>query len=171
METNKKEIKKEEIIKIAFSEWGKSGFRDMSLSVISEKMKITKAGLYRYFKDKEEIINSLIDYFLHDYMKISDDFIEKNKNNENLEDFIYNYINSNFSFFAINPEYLFFYASSMMMVKILKNNSYIKQKTTEIEIFTKLFEKSKSWIKNDNIIHFMNHLFETGLFLLFHSFG
>ena len=138
METNKREIKKEEIIKVAFSEWGKSGFRDMSLSLIASKMKITKAGLYRYFKKKEEIINSLIDYFLHDYMKACDDFIEKNKNNESLEDFIYKYIDVNFTFFAKNPEYLFFYSSSMMMVQILKNSSYIKQKITEMEIFARL---------------------------------
>ncbi|HPO49125.1 MAG TPA: TetR/AcrR family transcriptional regulator [Spirochaetota bacterium] len=106
--TNKKDLKREEIIRTAFSEWGKTGFRDTSLSSIALKMKVTKASLYRYFKNKEEIITSLADYFLRDYLKIGEKFIRENKNNSNLEYLVRNYVNDNFLFFAKTPEYLFF---------------------------------------------------------------
>ena len=52
-----KQLNKELIISTAFEEWGKSCYRNMSLTKIINKLKITKPALYRYFKNKKELLD------------------------------------------------------------------------------------------------------------------
>lgn len=55
----KKEKKKEEILRIALSEWSDKPLGERSLQLVADKCGITKQGLYRYFRNKKEIVDSL----------------------------------------------------------------------------------------------------------------
>lgn len=167
---NKRELKRDEIIKTTFLEWGKSSFKNMSLSLIAQKMKITKAAIYRYFKNKDELINSLVDYFIVDYLGVIEEFLDANKNTDDIEKLIYNYVVVNSNFFGKKPYYLFFHTSSMMIEKVLASGYFLETKGKEIKLFIKLFNTSNSWIKNDTVIQFINYLFGSELFLFMKSY-
>ncbi|MBI9077368.1 MAG: TetR/AcrR family transcriptional regulator [Desulfatibacillum sp.] len=66
------EDKKELIAKIATAVFGEKGYRTSSLQDVAEKANISKAGLYHYFKSKEEIL-------AHILLNNSDFFLEKLK--------------------------------------------------------------------------------------------
>ncbi len=51
----------EKIILAAMEEFTEKGFRDASIRAIAKKAGITSGGLYRHFKDKEDMFNSLVE--------------------------------------------------------------------------------------------------------------
>jgi AcrR family transcriptional regulator len=53
---SKKQDKRDHIISIAFKTWGGSKYTNTSLSSLAESLGVTKAALYRHFKNKDEII-------------------------------------------------------------------------------------------------------------------
>ena len=53
------EEKRNQVIATALKEWGRSHFRKTSLSTLARKMGMTKAALYRYFHNKEELTNAV----------------------------------------------------------------------------------------------------------------
>lgn len=56
--------RRQEIIEKAFEVWGLSAYTDTSLSSLAKALNISKAALYRYFKNKEEILREMEEYFL-----------------------------------------------------------------------------------------------------------
>ena len=56
--------KKEEILKIALSEFAKNGYENTSLDSIAKKCGITKPAIYYHFKSKSELFSQIfIDKF------------------------------------------------------------------------------------------------------------
>jgi len=50
---------KEDIIKTAFKVWGRDLYRTMSLSDIAQELGVSKAALYRHFKDKDALLDAM----------------------------------------------------------------------------------------------------------------
>lgn len=67
------EEKKDFISKIATKVFSKKGYQTASLQDVANEAKICKAGIYHYFKSKEEIL-------AYTLIKISDRFLEKLEN-------------------------------------------------------------------------------------------
>jgi TetR/AcrR family transcriptional regulator, cholesterol catabolism regulator len=75
------EEKKEHIAKIAGDIFFAKGFKDASLQDISVKGNISKAGIYYYFKTKEDILSYILFKYTELGIKALKDTLERNKKN------------------------------------------------------------------------------------------
>ena len=57
---------KANIISAAFSEWSKTHFTSMSLAKVAKKLSLTKPALYRYFKNKAELLQTMVTTLVND---------------------------------------------------------------------------------------------------------
>jgi AcrR family transcriptional regulator len=60
-------ITKEDIIKTAFRVWGQELYLNTSLTDLARELGVSKAALYRHFRNKEAILAAMYDYFFDDY--------------------------------------------------------------------------------------------------------
>jgi len=58
----KRRLKKIAIIEAALHVWEKDNYRTTSLSRLAESMNMTKQAVYRYFRNKEDLLDSMTDY-------------------------------------------------------------------------------------------------------------
>ena len=58
----KRNLKKIAIMETALRVWSMNNFRNTSLSSLSSELNMTKQGLYRYFRNKEDLLTSINDY-------------------------------------------------------------------------------------------------------------
>ena len=65
---------KEKIIQTAFSLFEKPRLKEISLSEIAANVGISKTAIFRHFKNKEELFDSLFERFLEDFSKIAHHF-------------------------------------------------------------------------------------------------
>ena len=59
-------MKREDIIKAAFKVWGRELYRTTSLTEIAQELEVSKAALYRHFKDKDELLEAMFPVFFDD---------------------------------------------------------------------------------------------------------
>jgi len=163
--TKKHEVKKQEIIKTAFSEWGKIGFHNTSLTAVSEKMKISKAAFYRYFKSKDDLFNEMVNIFLKDFIKVSYDAI-KDYQSLNEKNFIRQYIKCNFTFFADNQEYFHFFSLILMKNILASSKEYLKKVEDEEKAFLHILTKSSKDINSENIATYIRFIYAAGIFII-----
>jgi AcrR family transcriptional regulator len=105
----KHEAKCRLIIETAFSEWSKTWFKDTSLSLVHEKLKMTKPALYRYFKSKELLIEAMRDRFYEDFIANASGFSNEKPDEETGIETIKRYIRVHFTFFMNHIDYLLFF--------------------------------------------------------------
>ncbi|MDR3172741.1 MAG: TetR/AcrR family transcriptional regulator [Treponema sp.] len=58
---------KTDVIKAAFRVWGRELYRKTSLSQVARELGVTKPALYRHFKNKQELLNEMYNYFFDEY--------------------------------------------------------------------------------------------------------
>jgi AcrR family transcriptional regulator len=162
----KHDLKKAEIIKYAFSEWGKSGFQVMSLSVLASKMKLSKTAFYRYFNCKDKIIDEMMNLFIEEYLKIMETSI-KDYDKLSLNDFLFNYIKTHFTFFAENQHYLHFFSFCTMKTCFSENIKYTEMLKYHTSVFKTMLSKEKTIIPIENADTFIRYIYSTGIFVLF----
>ncbi|MCK5674296.1 MAG: helix-turn-helix transcriptional regulator, partial [Spirochaetales bacterium] len=63
----KRELKTQLIIDTAFKVWGEDSFYNTSLSTLAEAMGLTKPAIYRYFKNKDAILQAMKNDFIIKY--------------------------------------------------------------------------------------------------------
>lgn len=91
---------KEEILMVSVRLFAERGFDAVSTSMIAGELGITKGALYRHFKNKQEIFDSLIDrMFELDSERAVEDNVSDNMTN--LEDFC-EFVNNQFVFWTEN---------------------------------------------------------------------
>jgi AcrR family transcriptional regulator len=95
------------IITAAFSEWGKSHFTVMSLQPIAARLAITKPALYRYFRNKDDLLDTMITTFADDLGQGLDGFLARSAPPA-LADAVRDYYGFLFQFFTTRPFYLAF---------------------------------------------------------------
>ncbi len=108
---NKHDQRKEEIITAAFIEWGKTKFRNTSLSSLAREVGMTKPALYRYFSKKDDILKSMKIRFSSAYGRIVREFMDLSSG-QGIQEIVHSFNKSHTEFFLENPEYylfLFFY--------------------------------------------------------------
>lgn len=69
---------KAKILKTAFNLIGKKSVKAVSMREIAEACNITKPSLYYYFKDKDEICYTILEYILNEQSKNLKRYIEQN---------------------------------------------------------------------------------------------
>ncbi|MDR1278456.1 MAG: TetR/AcrR family transcriptional regulator, partial [Treponema sp.] len=63
-------ITRENIIKTAFRVWGQELYLTSSLSDLARELGVSKAALYRHFRNKEAILEAMFERFFDDYVAI-----------------------------------------------------------------------------------------------------
>ncbi|MDR2071048.1 MAG: TetR family transcriptional regulator [Treponema sp.] len=58
---------KTDVIKAAFRAWGRELYQKTSLSQVARELDVTKAALYRHFKNKQGLLNEMYVYFFDEY--------------------------------------------------------------------------------------------------------
>jgi AcrR family transcriptional regulator len=57
----------EEIIRAALKVWGRDLYRTNSLTQVAQELKVSKPALYRYFRDKDALLNGMYEYFFDEF--------------------------------------------------------------------------------------------------------
>jgi AcrR family transcriptional regulator len=61
------QITREDIVKAAFRVWGRELYLTTSLNSLAGELGVSKAALYRHFRNKEAILDAMYDYFFDDF--------------------------------------------------------------------------------------------------------
>ncbi len=109
---NKHEIKTQLIIDTAFRVWGDNFFHNTSLSTLSDALGMTKQALYRYFKNKQAILDAMKYEFIASYRILLKKSHGKNLNN--LDDLLVDYTETPVRFFAENYHYYRFFVLKLI---------------------------------------------------------
>ncbi|RPJ08270.1 MAG: TetR/AcrR family transcriptional regulator [Spirochaetaceae bacterium] len=112
MNDRKQELK-DRILTIAFTEWAKTNFMKMSLSLVTAKLGVTKPALYRHFRNKDDLLDAMQQRFSLDVSTAVDAFVsnagrEKSAEN-NFARGIRAYFRFLFDFFTQKPYYCSFF--------------------------------------------------------------
>ena len=99
--------RREEILAAAFRAWGETYFANTSLSKVARELDLTKAALYRHFSGKADLIESMEEAYLQDYVEAVLRPLEQEAP-EDLEAFVSSYFHLIFDFFVQRPEYYVF---------------------------------------------------------------
>lgn len=126
--------RKEEIISTAFSVWGKTRFMRTPLSSVAQAMDLSKTALYRYFPNKQSLMEKMENEFadaFNSHMHMD------HSSFSSFEKMVKQISSSFLEFFLRNPQYFFFFILHIMskpMIKnkrILKNFEYLREKIVE----------------------------------------
>ncbi len=103
----KRELKTQLIIDTAFKVWGENSFYKTSLSSLAEAMGMSKPAIYRYFNNKEALLQAMKDDFISKYQTL----LDKSKSSEKmtLDERIVDYTEIPVRFFAENYHYYRFF--------------------------------------------------------------
>ena len=82
-------INKELILETAFGLFYEYGYKEMSITVLQEKLNIGRATLYYYFKGKEELLLNAIEVY---YIEEFNSFYNSLNENLTIEEFIHKYV-------------------------------------------------------------------------------
>jgi len=110
---NKKEQHRQHIIRTAFRVWGATRFTDMSLTTLAEELALTKPALYRYFKNKDELMSVMRDRCAADYIQLSEQLVDT-VGDLNLEGLVHGFVELMNLFFAEQPEYAAFFVTQFI---------------------------------------------------------
>ncbi len=156
-------LTKEDIINTAFIEWGRKNFISRSLTLITRKLNITKPALYRYFRNKDELIECmklhLIDRLYNDHKQLTAGLGGKTPDEK-----IYSIIKGSFSFFIKNHYYLMFYLFYLLKRDFLGNEKFIEMNEDLDMIVKDILAKSKTWINPEESGLALTFIFSTGIF-------
>lgn len=158
-----KHINKELIISSAFEEWGKTCFKNMSLTRITNKLKITKPALYRYFKNKKEILSTMREILFNKLIDISNLFLNESKIMQKKEIILY-FIKRYFEFFGHNLYYFLFYIFYLIKENYFDNKIIIKINKELSDVISIYLKNNESWITPLESENLMRYIFSTGIF-------
>ncbi|MBN2547156.1 MAG: TetR/AcrR family transcriptional regulator [Spirochaetes bacterium] len=165
----KHEVKKEEIINTAFIEWGKTNYKNTSLSLLSLKLKITKPALYRYFKDKNELIKEMKLYLINYMSKLALEFIEESIYLD-AEKTLELYITKHFGYFCSNLYQFFFYVQFVAKDNFFQKPDIKILLEKEKKIFSNIIDNHNTWLKKEDAMFLIRQIFFTGIFLIIYNY-
>ena len=104
---------KADIINSAFTVWGQNHYLNTSLSSLAQELGVSKAALYRHFKNKQALLDAMYEHFFDDYTNyIRDDYNKALETKDKLKSF--NIINrSIMKYYLCNP---MLFAFSLILV-------------------------------------------------------
>ena len=69
-------MEKQDIIDTAFHVWGEHNFTHMSLAPLAEALNVSKTALYRYFKNKDDLLFTMKEKVVSEYAHMLDNFLQ-----------------------------------------------------------------------------------------------
>ncbi len=135
----KVKITKNIIADTAFRVWGETGFHNMSLTLLSDELGITKAGLYRHFKNKDSLIDYMSQIIKDSIFNQLSEFISMANQLENPIDL---YIDSMVNYFTDFPYRLFFYTIILTKGMIFNDEKMFELRFKQTQIFDHYLKKT-----------------------------
>lgn len=70
-------VRREELIDIAEELFLKNGYEETHVSEIVKKVEVAQGTFYYYFKSKDEILDALVDRYLHDFVAFTEEQVRR----------------------------------------------------------------------------------------------
>jgi AcrR family transcriptional regulator len=154
-ETKKNKIEtKKKIMEAAYKEFAERGFDGARMQKIAERAKINKAMLHYYFKDKETLYETVMEYFHNLFDQI---IAEKNVDAKDRITFLRQTVNAYYEIFFEYPEFKKIFIQEIASGLKTMKKIFLKQNPKEIKnimekffLLNKIRELQKSQeIRND----------------------
>jgi AcrR family transcriptional regulator len=158
---------KEHIIITAFDVWNKSNFYTTSLSDLAHSLGMTKPALYRHFKNKDELLESMETWFFEQLISMHNNLTAK-MDAAPEEDYIELFISDYYTFFKTYPG-LFIYFIRLILEKRLDSNPEVSRIGRELSSRFAVFLERSS-IKTSDASQFFLYSTLTVFFWLFPFF-
>ncbi len=129
---------REKILKEAFKLIAKKNVKDVSMREISQACDITKPSLYYYFKDKDEICFTIVDFIIKRNNKDLQEYIDKNMA---LKDILFDIFTKNCQLQGKKFLSFFLHFVDYVMVNDKLEKRLIPLKKTGEELLKKIFLK------------------------------
>ena len=126
-----------DIINAAFRTWGDDMYMKTSLSTLAASLGITKPALYRYFKDKDELLGSMLDCYIQAHTKATAEVLPKLES-MSFRDGFAAYAKSMFNFYSKNRGYFYFAARFLLERKHPFHERILSVVVAEAAAFTKV---------------------------------
>ncbi|MCG8570608.1 MAG: TetR/AcrR family transcriptional regulator [Spirochaetes bacterium] len=155
---HKKNMSLDKIIKAAFKEWGKNKFANTSLTLISSKLGLSKAALYRYINSKEHLIEIMHHYYIE---QLVDFFHQLNLslNTDEPDQFFRLIIEEHIKFFSQDNSFMSFVMNLYDERYLYQNQKMYQEGEIFYQKITPILVKMNSWMPKERIPHYTNHLF------------
>jgi AcrR family transcriptional regulator len=160
---------KDKIIETAFREWAKSFFTKTSLSIVAKKLNLSKAALYRYFTNKDHLLNSMTEKFISNIDQVTTRFISAHKKGP-LRTLIHEYYDFLFTYFCQHPYYFAFSHSHLMRIKPKHGQQFVRLRQKIDHIFKAALMKSGHTEDGDRLGISVRFIQLTGFFWLMQLF-
>jgi AcrR family transcriptional regulator len=155
--------RKTQIIKTAFQVWGDNQFQNTSLSSLSEALGMTKAALYRYFNNKESLLEEMFQYFINEY-GISFYQFKQQVTGLNYQQVITKFIHFYFSFYFDHINYFYFFVFHIMPNKLFEHTDLKKIIVDQREMLEKSILRKKDDWNQEKVRIAVNYIFASTSF-------
>ncbi|MFW6328854.1 MAG: TetR/AcrR family transcriptional regulator, partial [Alkalispirochaetaceae bacterium] len=115
--------RRDQILAAAFRAWGREFFANTSLSVVAEELGLSKAALYRHFRNKAEIIEAMEERYIADFSLCVLRPLEERRE-KNLRPFLRRYFSLLMGFFCDAPEYYVFFTVHVLKDSVLAKRAF-----------------------------------------------
>jgi AcrR family transcriptional regulator len=91
-----------DIIQAAFKVWGRGLYRNTSLAQVSRELGVSKAALYRHFRNKQALLDVMYESFFDDYAGFIRPYYEKALNAASYQESLHTVIQAMMKYYASN---------------------------------------------------------------------
>ncbi|GEM_PF-3410174 len=130
--------RRESILDAAFHIWGKTNFTQMSLTPIARHLGITKAALYKHFRNKDELLTAMEQRFLSRYRAFHEEFF-KEVEGADLSQAVHLFLEKVLRFYLENPYFLSYFYVWLLRTRMAERAEIIPLFLHQRELFQTLF--------------------------------
>lgn len=132
--------RRETIVDTAFQVWGKTNFTQMSLTPIARHLGITKAALYKHFRNKDELLQAMEQRFLSRYRVFHEEFFHEVEGFD-LSKTVRLFLEKVLRFYAGNPYFLTYFYVWLLRSRMAERAEIIPLFLRQRELFQNLFHQ------------------------------
>jgi AcrR family transcriptional regulator len=133
--------RKEAILDAAFQIWGKTNFTQMSLTPIAKHLGITKAALYKHFRNKDELLQAMEQRFLTRYRAFHEAFFQE-VDGLDLNRAVYLFMEKVLRFYLGNPYFLSYFYVLLLRSRLAERPEMVPLFLRQRELFQILFQRA-----------------------------
>ncbi len=113
-------LTREKIVNVAFGEWEKTHFSSTSLADLARSLEVSKAALYRHFRNKNSLLEKMKETCFSEVSRIQDDFVRKSGSSD-LITTVHRFYEIYIPFFLKHPAYFHFIIH--LMIREIQNGN------------------------------------------------
>ena len=149
--------RKEAILDAAFHIWGKTNFAQMSLTPMAKHLGITKAALYKHFRNKDELLQAMEQRFLTRYRAFHEEFFQE-VDGLDLNRAVYLFMEKVLRFYLGNPYFLSYFYVLLLRSRLAERPEMVPLFLRQRELFRALLHSAGILTGSDELdtrLHFL----------------